>query len=348
MIPTMLGITLVTFFMIKLAPGDPITMKLNLEGLAKSEEVSPEVIKMMRRQYGLDTPLPTHYDRFIKNLKPQWVAKASRWFGENAIQYRKWLLRIAVFDFGRSLKPDRRPVVDKIREALPVTLTLNILDIIIVYMVSVLLGVYSALNRNTLKDKIMMVGMFVLYSLPSFWIAILLLMYFAGGEHFSWFPLGGFLSDGMDTAAWYAKAGNIAWHLVLPVVVMVYGSFAFLSRFTRANMLEVLGQDYVRTARAKGLAMGVVIWRHGLRNALIPLITLIGTLLPELLGGSVIIEEIFNIPGMGLLSFESLKARDYTTIMGIATISAGLTLISLFLADLAYKWADPRITFEKL
>lgn len=346
MIPTLLGITIMTFFMIKLAPGDPIAMKMNLEGLANSQ-VSPEIIQEMRKQYGLDVALPTIIDRLVKGQKP-FLQKPLRLFCENSIQYRKWLWKIAHFDLGNSLKPDKLPVKQKIMDALPITITLNILDLIIVYTISVVMGVYSALGRNSVRDRVSMVVMFILYSLPSFWVAILLMKYFAGGEYLSWFPLGGIISQGIDHFPWYLKLINMGWHLVLPVVVMVYGEFAFMTRFMRVNMLEILSQDYIRTARAKGLSIHKVIWKHGFRNALIPLLTLLGTLLPSLLGGSVIIEELFSIPGMGLLGFEALKARDYTTIMGISLITAVLTLISLFISDLAYMWADPRITFEKL
>jgi peptide/nickel transport system permease protein len=154
------------------------------------------------------------------------------------------------------------------------------------------------------------------------------------------------MSDGAENYPFFMKLGNIAWHLILPVTAMVYGSFAFLTRFSRSTMLEVIQQDYVRTALAKGVSKQRVIWHHAFRNQLIPLITLTGTLLPALLGGSIIIEQIFSIPGMGKLAFESVLARDYPTIMAIATIEAFLTLISLLLSDLAYVWVDPRITFE--
>jgi peptide/nickel transport system permease protein len=206
--------------------------------------------------------------------------------------------------------------------------------------------VFSALRRESALDKGMMLFLFILYSLPSFWVATLLLMYLAGGDYLNWFPLVGIMSDGAENYPWGLKLANIAWHLVLPVTAMVYGSFAFLTRFSRSTMLEVIKQDYVRTALAKGLTRRAVIWRHAFRNQLIPLITLLGTLLPALLGGSVIIEQIFSIPGMGKLAFESVLARDYPTIMAIATISAALTLVSLLLSDLAYVWVDPRITFE--
>ncbi len=356
MIPTLLGITLITFFIIKLAPGNPVTLKLQAtEGLkasALSEAASQEMLKL----YGLKVDLPPAYEEFIAKLsgslhgsdpkdKPTPTRKALTWLGENAIQYKIWMANLLRLDFGNSFK-DHRPVLTKIKEALPITLGLNLIELLIVYFISIPLGVFSALKRESFLDRLVMVLLFILYSLPSFWVATLLLMYFAGGDFLNWFPLVGIMSDGAEQYPFWMKAGNILWHLVLPVTVMVYGGFAFLTRFSRSTMLEVIKQDYVRTAMAKGLKRGKVIWRHAFRNSLIPLITLLGTLLPALLGGSVIIEQIFSIPGMGKLAFESVLARDYPTIMAIATISAVLTLISLLLADLAYVWADPRITFE--
>jgi len=173
-----------------------------------------------------------------------------------------------------------------------------------------------------------------------------LIVFLGGGDYFNWFPIVGFMSDGAESLPWYGLVGNIAWHLVLPVTCLVYGGLAFLSRFSRASILEVIRQDYIRTARAKGLSELTVIGKHALRNAMIPLLTLMSTLLPALLGGSVIIEQIFSIPGMGRLSFESVLARDYPTIMAIAAIDASLTLISILIADIMYVVVDPRISFE--
>jgi peptide/nickel transport system permease protein len=357
MIPTLFGITLITFFIIKLAPGNPVSLKMQAAQGLKETALSKEVSEQMLKLYGLSVELPQAYEGFIHQVtvkiygedpkeKPKFSRKALTWLGQNAIQYKIWMTQLAKLDFGQSFK-DHRPVLAKIKEALPITLTLNLIELFLVYFISIPLGVYSALRRESVGDKAVMVFLFVLYSLPSFWVATLLLMYFASGDHFNWFPLVGIMSDGAENYRFSMKLGNILWHLVLPVMAMVYGSFAFLTRFSRSTMLEVIRQDYVRTALAKGLSRRTVIWRHAFRNSLIPLITLLGTLLPALLGGSVIIEQIFSIPGMGKLAFESVLARDYPTIMAIATISAFLTLISLLLSDLAYVWVDPRISFEK-
>ena len=169
--------------------------------------------------------------------------------------------------------------------------------------------------------------------------------YLGGGDYLNWFPVAGFISYGAETLPWWQKMANVVWHLVLPVACLTYGGLAFLTKFSKSTVLEVIREDFMRTARAKGLSEWQVMWRHGFRNALIPMITLSGTLLPALLGGSVIIEQIFSIPGMGQLGFASVMSRDYPTIMAISTISAFLTLIGLLLSDITYRLVDPRITF---
>jgi ABC-type dipeptide/oligopeptide/nickel transport system permease component len=357
-LPTFLGITLITFFIIKLAPGSPISIKVQAAEGVKAQAVSKEIIEQMNKLYGLDTPIPGWYEHFIHHTnlvlfgvtdveERNWFRKTAEWVGKNWIQYSRWLKRICLLDFGESFK-DHRPVITKIAEALPITLTLNLIEIFIVYFISIPLGVFSALRRDSLLDKVVMVKLFILYSLPTFWVATILMMLFASGDGLNWFPIVGYVSDGADKLPWYRWLGNVAWHLVLPVSCMVYGSFAFLSRFSRSTMLEVVRQDYIRTAKAKGLSSRTVIWKHAFRNSLIPLVTLMGTLLPALMGGSVIIEQIFSIPGMGKLGFESVLARDYPTIMAIAAIEAMLTLVSLLVSDLMYVWVDPRISFEKM
>ncbi len=321
MIPTLIGITVITFFIIKLAPGDPVELKMQAaSGMVKSEQIAKEVIEETRKLYGLDKPI--------------------------YVQYFKWLGRVVTLQFGDSFI-DHRPVMEKIKDALPITLTLNILTIIIIYIIAIPLGIYSALHPDSIKDKLIMVVLFVLYSLPSFWVASILIAYLGGGDYLNWFPIVGFTSTGADTLPWYNWLGNVFWHLVLPVTCLTYGGFTFLARFSRSTMLEVVRQDYIRTARAKGLKESVVVWKHAFRNTLIPILTLMGTLLPALLGGSVIIEQIFSIPGMGRLGFQSILSRDYPVFMAIATIQAFLTLLSLLIADILYVVVDPRVGFEK-
>ena len=349
MIPTLIGITLITFFIMKLAPGDPVSLKLMFAG----QGISPQALakELARKEGPLD--LPAWYTHFTHRVSRALQGKTEgtvtekslNWIGKNSLHYGKWLKNLSRLDFGLSSK-DKRPVSERIWEALPITLTLNIISILIVYLISIPLGIWSALRENSIWDKIVMVKLFILYSLPTFWVATILLVFLAGGEYLNLFPLMGYVSDGAENFSAGEWLLNVAWHLVLPLVAYVYGSFAFLSRFSRSNFLEVIRQDYIRTARAKGLSEKKVIWKHAFRNSLIPLVTLMGTLLPALLGGSVIIEQIFSIPGMGMLAFEAVLGRDQNVIMGIATIDAFLTLLSLLVSDLLYVAVDPRITFE--
>lgn len=321
MIPTLFGITLITFFVIQLAPGDPASLKAQSGTDAlKSDQMVEQVVSETRTLYGLDRPI--------------------------YVQYGIWLKRLAKFDFGNSYR-DHRPVISKIADALPITLTLNILTILIVYLISIPLGAYSALKPRGWADRVSALVLFILYSLPNFWVAMILIVLLGGGDYLNLFPIVGFTSDNASSLSWLGWVGNVVWHLILPVTCLTYASLAFLSRFSRASMLEVIRQDYIRTARAKGLSESTVVWKHAMRNALIPLVTLMGTLLPSLLAGSVIIEQIFAIPGMGRLGFESVLSRDYPVIMAIAFIGALLTLISILLSDLLYVVVDPRITFRK-
>lgn len=321
-IPTFLGITLITFLIIQLAPGNPVSLRIQQlggEGI-RTETISKEVIEQTKKLYGLDKPIHA--------------------------QYLLWLKRLSTLDFGDSYK-DHRPVLTKIKEALPVTLLLNLISIFLIYLISIPIGVFSAVYPESRIDKATTLVLFFLYSLPSFWVAMMLIIYLGGGEYLDLFPVVGIVSEEIDRLPFLGKIANVTWHLVLPVAVLTYGGFAFLSRLSRAQLLEVIRQDYIRTARAKGLPERVVIFKHALRNSLIPLVTLMGTLLPALIGGSVIVEQIFSIPGMGRLGFEAVLSRDYPTVMAIAAIEAVLTLISLLISDLIYVFVDPRISFER-
>jgi len=318
-IPTFLGITLITYFMIRLAPGDYTTLKAGLQGELRSGSIGQEILEQEKKLYGLDKPI--------------------------YIGYIDWISKFMILDFGVSRK-DGRPVSTHIAEALPITLTLNILSIIIVYIISIPVGILSAVKKDTPYDRFSSLVLFILYSLPTFWVGLLLLMYLSGGEYLDLFPLSGIQSDWAYKLTPFQKFIDLVWHLVLPVVTLTYSGFAFLSRYTRANMLEVINQQYIITARAKGLSNYKVIFVHAFRNSLIPLVTLMATLLPALLGGSVIVESIFTIPGMGKLAFDSILARDIPVIMAIASISALLTLAGILLADVIYGLVDPRIRLE--
>jgi peptide/nickel transport system permease protein len=260
-------------------------------------------------------------------------------------QFAKWLGRVLTLRLGHSIH-DGRPVRDKLAEALPVTLLLSFLAMLLAYAVAVPVGVHAAVRRGRPAERAITFLLFVLYSLPSFWVAMMLILLLGGVGYLDWFPIYGLSSPGLEQAGGWTWFADRAHHLVLPVICLSYGAFALLSRYQRTAMLEVIRQDFIRTARAKGLSERAVIFRHALRNALLPVITLVGLQLPHLISGSVIIERIFNIPGMGLMTFQAFLHRDYPVIMAVSVLAAGLTLLGLILADLLYAVADPRIRLE--
>jgi peptide/nickel transport system permease protein len=310
LIPLLFGITLITFAVIHLAPGEPVDMQI-----AMSPKVSAEARQRIREFYGLDKPLH--------------------------VQYVQWLGRMARLDFGRSFAPDNRPVTDKIAERIPITLSLNIIALILEFGLAVPIGILAAIRRDTLLDKGITVFVFLGFAVPTFWLALLMMYFF--GVKLGWLPISGLHSLGSDRFGPIAWFLDLAKHLILPIGIMTFGSLAGLSRYMRSTMLEVIRQDYITTARAKGLPERTVILRHALRNALLPAITILGFSLPALIGGSVIFETIFAIPGMGQLFYAGVMARDYPLIMGILVIGAFLTLIGNLLADICYSLADPRI-----
>jgi len=318
MIPTLFGITLITFAVSHLAPGQTHAVGGTDTGQLRGRLTS-EQIRQWRKLHHLDKPIH--------------------------VQYVYWLGDVAKLNFGNSFK-DGRPVIDKIGERLPITMTLSLTAIFLVYLIAIPLGVHSATHQYKVSDRITTFILFVLYSLPSFWVAHMLLTYACGGDYLNMFPLAGVSSPGASEMGPLRWLLDRIWHLVLPVVCYTYAGLAGLSRYTRAGMLEVLRQDYVRTARAKGLSEHVVVMKHAFRNSLIPIVTLIAGLLPALLGGSVIVEQIFSIPGLGRLGFEAVLNRDYNVIMGFTVVGATLTLVGILLSDLLYAVVDPRISYE--
>ena len=320
------AITMIAFAIMHLAPGDPVELFFAGGLAAGTEGVNPERLaevekakEDLRRQLGLDRPLP--------------------------VQYGLWFGRIVRGDFGRSFK-DRRLVSDKIFERLRLTVTLNSLAILITFAVTIPLGILSAVRTGSLADRVSTLAVFMLYSLPSFWVGTLVIVYLCGGDYFDWFPAAGVHSLDYDPA-WplVRRAADYLYHLAMPLLVTTYGAFAFQSRVLRASMLEAQTQDYVRTARAKGVAERVVILKHVLRNSIIPIVTNLGLLLPALIGGSVIIETIFSLPGLGYLSFQSVLARDYPVVLALFSVSSGLTLVGILISDLLLVLVDPRISF---
>ncbi len=260
-------------------------------------------------------------------------------------QYANMAWRLVTFQFGRSATSTREPVGPRILSALLVSAPLMIMAQVVIYLIAVPLGILCAVNRSNAIDRGVSLGLFVLYSIPPFVAGMLFLLFFCYGVFFNWFPSLGLHSAGADDFGWARYLLDYAWHAFLPVVCLSLFSLAAMAMYSRTSMLDVIGQDYIRTARAKGLSERSVILKHGLRNALIPIITLFAGFLPGMLGGSVLIETIFGIPGMGRLSFDSILQRDYPTLMALIYVNAIVVMVSILLTDLLYVVADPRISF---
>jgi peptide/nickel transport system permease protein len=329
MIPTFIGITLIGFLVMRLAPGDPAELRAaGGLGAAAGAGISTEkrgavdeAVAQWRAQYGLDKPLH--------------------------VQYMTWLKNLFTLSFGESFK-DSQPVWGKIAERLPVTIKLNLWSLLVVYLIAIPLGIYSATHPNSFGDQVTTLAAFILFSVPLVWAATMAIVFICGGDFYYLFPPGGVESlDFSDSWSVWQKFKDHAWHFFLPVVLLSYDGFAGLSRYMRSSMLEVLAQDYVQVARAKGLQERIVIFKHALRNSLIPQVTILASILPGLIGGSVIIETIFSIPGLGQLGFESVLARDYPTVLALFTVSAVLTLIGILISDLLLAAVDPRIVFGR-
>ena len=311
LIPIFLGITLISFSMMHLAPGKPTDLVTDLN-IKLSLQAKEKLIVL----YGLDRPIHR--------------------------QYLSWAKRTLRGDFGRSFR-DGRPVASKILERIPVTLSINGLTFLLAFGLALPLGIFSASREGSLVDHSFTLFVFLGFALPTFWVALLALDFFA--LRLGWLPVSGLFSLGADRLPPWEKCLDLIRHLILPVGVATFGELAGYSRYIRSSMLEVLRQDYIRTARAKGLSERVVLYRHALRNALLPMITILGLSIPGLIGGSVIFESIFAIPGMGRLFFDSVMSRDYPVIMGMLVLGAVLTLLGNLLADIAYAYADPRVRY---
>lgn len=313
MIPVLFGITVISFLVIHLAPGKPTDIMTQL-----NPKIDFEAREKLDRIYGLDRPLH--------------------------IQYVNWLGRLLRFDFGRSFV-DGRAVTRKIFERLPITLLINVLAIFVIFLFAIPIGVKSAASPGSLFDKITTVFVFFGFAAPGFWLALLLMSFF--GVRLGILPVSGITSLDFENFSLFGKVFDAARHLILPITVASIGGFAGVSRYMRQSMLSALSEDYIRTARAKGLSEKTVIYKHALRNALLPIITIIGLSVPGLISGSVIIETIFGISGIGRLMVESVFTRDYNIIMAELFISAILTLLGNLLADILYVYADPRIRYER-
>lgn len=310
MVPMLLGITIISFLIIHLPPGEPGAL-----GMEMNPKVTKEVRERVRALYDLDKPLH--------------------------IQYYLWMKRFVKLDFGRSFSSDRRLVIDKITERLPITISLNLLALMFELVFGIPIGVYCARYKGSALDKGLTAFVFAGFAIPTFWLALLCMLLF--GVYLDLLPITGLKSFNFSELTFFGKIADIARHLVLPVFISSIGGLAGMSRFMKSSLLEVLRQDYITTAYAKGLPEGMILRKHAVRNALLSVITLLGMAVPGLIGGSVIFETIFGIPGMGQLFYMSVMSRDFPVIMGILVIGAFLTLVGNLLADIALAVADPRI-----
>ena len=316
-IPLLLGILTLIFFVMHLAPGDPT------DRIFSNPNVSPEVIEQMRRNLGLDQPLH--------------------------IQYGRWLWSFVRGDFGYSFG-QMRPINEILPGILWNTIQLTLISLVVIFVVGMLIGIIQAVRQYSVADNVLTFLALFFYSMPSFWFALMLILIFslkAGQE--GWllqFPASGMTSIDYEYMTAGEKAADRIRHLFLPAIALGIGSAAGVARYMRGAMLEVIHQDFIRTARAKGLSERTVIFKHALRNALIPIITLLGLYLPFLLSGAVLVETIFAWPGMGRTIVEAILARDYPLVMAASFVIAAIVVLGNLLSDVLYAVVDPRIRNE--
>ena len=304
-IPTLFGVLLITFLLSRLSPADPVKLML-----AGNSEVTVEDRQQLMNALGLNDPLP--------------------------LQFAKWLWQLAHGDFGQSIYY-HRPALDLILERIPNSLQLSLLALLVTIAIGVPLGVIAALRRGHIEDHAIRVVSVIGHAVPSFWLGLIFVLTFAVQNR--WFPIGSMNVVGEDcTLCW-----DRAWHIIGPVLVLSIAGIANLPRILRTEVLEVISQDYVRTARSKGLKENVVVAVHVLRNALIPVVTSFGGILVIFIGGSLIIERVFNWPGLGRLTFEAAVSKDYPVVQAGVVISSILLILSYLLRDITYAWVDPRI-----
>lgn len=326
MLPTLFGITLVCFVLIQIVPGGPVEKAIQRmrfgangdQGSAKVE-VTEKLRAQLEKQYGFDQPIH--------------------------VRYVKWLGDIAQLDFGRSYYYEE-PVIKLITERFPVSLTFGIFNFFLTYLISIPLGISKAVRDGTRFDSWTSIALFVAYSVPPFALGILLIVFFCGGSYFDWFPLQGLVSDNFDDMSRSAQLYDYLHHAFLPLLCYIIGSFALITMLMKNSLIEQLSQDYKRTAEAKGMTRLSVIYKHCVRNALIPIATGLGSYIGLFLTGSLLIEQVFGLDGLGRLSYESITERDYPVVLAIIFLGAVATLLGNLISDLMYVVIDPRIDFN--
>ena len=328
MIPTLFGITLVVFMIINLAPGSPIEQQIQAMKFSGSADgnsnagkagVSKEIIEALKKQYGFDKPVHERY--FL------------------------WLKNIVTWDFGESFTYEEE-VTEVIVSKFPVSLQFGIISLILSYLISIPLGVYKAIKDGSGFDFTSSLLLFGAYAIPGFMLGIFLIVFLAGGSFLDIFPIGGLYSDFYDEMDFWERVVDRIYHFVLPTICYTIGSFTTLTFLMKNSLMEEIRKDYVRTAKAKGLSDKVVYLKHALRNALIPIVTGIGGFLGVFFAGSLLLEKVFQLDGIGLLGFSSILARDYNVIMGLVFIQSLLMLVGNLISDICYTIVDPRIDFK--
>ena len=304
-VPTFFGVLVLTFLLSRLSPSDPVQLML-----AGNTEVTSEDREGLRRALGLDQPLP--------------------------VQFVVWILQLARLDFGQSIYY-HRPALDLILERIPNSLQISLAALFVTVAVGVPLGVVAALRRGRVEDHFIRIFSVGGHAIPQFWLGLIFVLTLA--VQLRWFPIGSMNAVGVDCGLCWDRF----WHLLGPVLVISIAGIANLPRILRTEVLEVISQDYVRTARSKGLREPIVVAVHVLRNALIPVVTSFGTILLVFFSGSLIIERVFNWPGLGRLTFEAAVSKDYPVVQASVVISSLLLILSYLLRDIAYAWVDPRI-----
>jgi peptide/nickel transport system permease protein len=381
MLPTLLGITLLVFLVMGLAPGGVAGAMLSAQGNMRPQE-RKEREAYLNKRFGLDRPLHVQYGRWLNRVSPLGfhtyeegdpaVVAAAREVEPQLKNLppdapKRPRPRVAAGDvnFARpDLKwPDLgtsflrgRPVLDIVKETLPITLLLNLTTIPLAYAIAVTTGIYAARHRGKTFDVVSGTTFLALWSIPTMWAGVMAIGFLASKDFLGWFPTGGLHDLTAESMAFLPHWGaggfergwllDAIWHLALPVACLTYGEFAFLSKLMRSSMLENLAADFARTARAKGLSENVVLFRHVLSNSILPLITVAAATIPALLGGSVVIEQIFSINGMGRLMIEAIMTRDQEVVLSVTLVVSIVTVVSLLIGDVCYALADPRITYD--
>jgi peptide/nickel transport system permease protein len=344
MIPTMIGITFLAFAVMRLAPGDPASMKFGADqstGAMDSQSGGQEnLIAKFRRENLLDQPMWRQYLHFVGPFDMS--ERGHTLFGGTG--EKPWA-GLMVGDLKNELLNSNNSIREELGKRLQVTIPLALISLFLSYLIAIPLGIHSVLRKGRADDAVATFVVFLLFSIPSL-VAGLFLQLAFGRTGLDWFPVIGLHDSNADSFTALERWWDLIMHGVLPVVCLTYGAFAYLSRQMRAGIIDVIRADYIRTARAKGLSERVVVLKHALRNALIPVITLFASALPLLIGGSVIIEIIFELPGMGRYAYEGLLQRDYNIVMATTTLAAFMTLIGILLADLTYALVDPRISYD--